>query len=74
MQSLVDEILKMKDFSHPNILNLIGVALDSRNCPCIVTPFILNGSLYNYLKKESVREKMFLTEDDEDIDGVVSSQ
>ena len=56
--SLVEEILKMKDFSHSNILTLMGVALDSRRCPCIVMPFMSNGSLVDYLRKDDARAEL----------------
>ncbi len=42
----------MKDFSHPNVLSLIGVSLDAGQSPHIVMPYMANGSLLNYLKKE----------------------
>ncbi len=42
----------MKDFSHPNVLSLIGVSLDAGQSPYIVMPYMANGSLLNYLKKE----------------------
>ncbi len=35
----------MKDFSHPNILKLKAVAIDRNKSPCIVMPFMWNGSL-----------------------------
>ena len=38
ISSLVLEIVKMKDFSHLNVLMLMGMALDNRNnsYPCLV--------------------------------------
>ncbi len=42
----------MKDFSHPNVLSLIGVSLDVGQSPYIVMPYMANGSLLNYLRKE----------------------
>ncbi len=42
----------MNEFSHPNVLSLIGVSLDAGKTPYIVMPFMANGSLLNYLKKE----------------------
>ncbi len=42
----------MKDFSHPNVLSLFGVSLDAGQSPYIVMPYMANGSLLNYLKKE----------------------
>ena len=49
---MMDEGLKMKKFSHPNVLSLIGVCVDGGPAPYIVMPFMINGSLSAYLKKE----------------------
>ena len=49
---LLDESLKMKSFAHPNILNLIGVCVDAGPAPYIVMPYMANGSLLHYLRKE----------------------
>ena len=49
---LLDESLKMKSFSHPNILNLIGVCVDAGPAPYVVMPYMANGSLLHYLRKE----------------------
>ena len=52
ISELLDESLKMKAFSHPNILNLIGVTLDAGPTPYIVMPYMEMGSLLQYLKRE----------------------
>eukprot|EP00731_Ephydatia_muelleri_P015940 Em0009g364a len=49
---MLEESSKMKDLSHPNVLSLIGVCLDAGSAPYIITPFMGNGSLLSYLKKE----------------------
>ena len=54
------EISKMKDFQHPNVMTLIGVCLDAGPGVSIVMPFMANGSLLNYLKKE--RGNLYLSE------------
>ena len=41
----------MKNFKHPNVLNMIGVSLDTGVSPYIVMPYMANGSLLAYLKK-----------------------
>ena len=61
IKELVDEVMKMKDFSHMNVLTLIGVALDSRKTPYLVMPFMLNGSLCEYLRKDDVRKELLWT-------------
>ena len=52
ISELLDESLKMKTFSHPNILNLIGVCVDAGPAPYVVMPYMEKGSLLQYLKKE----------------------
>jgi len=42
----------MADFDHPNVLNLVGVCLDGGPVPFIIMPFMFNGSLLSYLRKE----------------------
>ena len=41
----------MKDLNHPNILRLIGICIDGGPAPFIITPFMENGSLLSYLRK-----------------------
>ena len=41
-----------------NILTLMGVALDARKTPFLVMPFMSNGSLCEYLRKEDVRKEL----------------
>ena len=52
ISELLDESLKMKAFSHPNILNLIGVCVDAGPAPYVVMPYMERGSLLHFLKKE----------------------
>ena len=52
ISELLDESLKMKTFSHPNILSLIGVCVDAGPAPYVVMPYMEKGSLLQYLKKE----------------------
>ena len=52
ISDLTKESLKMKSFNHPNVLNLMGVCIDAGEAPCIVMPYMANGSLLAYLKKE----------------------
>ena len=53
----------MMDFQHPNVMTLIGVCLDAGPGVSIVMPFMANGSLLDYLKKE--RARLYLTKIDE---------
>jgi serine/threonine protein kinase len=49
---LLKECHKMSEFDHPNVLKLVGVCLDGGPAPYIVMPFMENGSLLSYLRKE----------------------
>ena len=51
----------MQDFSHPHVMSLIGVCLDSG--VGVVMPYMANGSILSYLKKE--RGILLLSEDAE---------
>ena len=42
----------MHTFSHPNVMSLTGICLDTAGGPAVVMPFMDNGSVLNYLKKE----------------------
>ena len=57
---LIEESLKMKSFHHPNVLHLIGVCIDAGAAPYLVMPYMLNGSLLSYLRKE--RPKLTIVE------------
>ena len=59
---------KMSKFDHPNVLTLIGVCLDGGPSPFIIMPFMMNGSLLAYLKKN--REALVVSCDCEDTDKV----
>ena len=54
----------MSRFTHPHVMGLIGVCLDSGPAPFIVMPFMANGSLLYYLKRE--RKNIVLSEDDDE--------
>lgn len=48
----MEESLKMKHFDHSNILRLVGVCIEARPAPYIVMPYMPNGSLLEFLRKE----------------------
>ena len=65
MESVVGESLKMSRFKHAHVMGLIGVCLDAGPAPYIIMPYMANGSLLDYLRKE--RSKLVFTQDtDED--------
>ena len=41
----------MHEFEHKNVLTLRGVCLDGGPAPYIIMPFMANGSLLAYLRK-----------------------
>lgn len=66
VDAILEEALKLKHFSHQNVLNLIGVCIEGSPAPYIVVPFMANGSLLIYLRKEKM--SLVLSNDvDEDI-------
>ena len=72
VQSMVNEINKMLEFNHPHVLSLIGVCLDTGPGVSMVMPFMNNGSLKDYLKKE--RSNLTILEDNPDKVVKVSSR
>ena len=54
----------MVKFDHPNVLKLIGVCLDGGPAPFIIMPFMANGSLLTYLKKN--RQELVFSQDSKD--------
>jgi len=63
IRQVVEEIMRMKQFSHPNILSLSGVTIDNHFSPCIIMPFMWNGSLDRFLQKEENTDKFMFTLD-----------
>ena len=71
MRDMLKECSKMDKFSHPNVLALIGVCLDGGPAPYIIMPFMANGSLLSYIRKN--RETLVVScEDkgDEDVSTI----
>ena len=60
----------MYKFDHPNVLKLSGVCMDGGPAPYIIVPFMANGSLNVYLKKE--RENILLDPESTEPDDAVS--
>ena len=67
VHNMTDEILKMKHFDHPNVMTMIGVCVSIGGGPAIVMPYMENGSLLSYLRKD---KKNITTSDDQDLDTV----
>ena len=71
MKDIIQESVKMIEFNHPNVLNLIGVCVDCGPAPYIVMPYMINGSLLSYLRNN--RQSLIVPEDCDDIDKVIIS-
>ena len=52
VQELLRECVKMKSLNHLHVMTLKGICLDGGPVPYIVLPYMANGSLLSYLKKE----------------------
>ena len=68
VREMLKECAKMLTFSHPNVLTLSGVCLDGGPAPYIIMPFMANGSLLAYLKKQ--RAKLVISGSDFDAEEV----
>ena len=58
----------MSTFDHVNVLTLKGVCLDGGPAPYIIMPFMANGSLLAYLRKN--RKSLVISIDDDDGEDV----
>ena len=52
---MIKESERMMQFNHANVMTLIGICTDVGEAPYIIMPFMANGSLLAYLKKERAR-------------------
>ena len=59
IKNMLSECSKMYHFKHRNVLTLCGVYLDGGPAPYIIMPFIANGSLLAYLRKN--RRKLIIS-------------
>ena len=56
MAELIAETATMKIFDHPNVLQLLGVCVDTNDDDMlkVVLPYMANGDLKNFLKQRRV--------------------
>ena len=66
VQELLSECARMKNFANLHVMNLKGVCLDGGPVPYIVLPYMANGSLASYLKKE--RKNLVMMKDNSTTD------
>ena len=57
--------MKIKDFNHCHIIPVIAVCLDAEMS--VIMPYMANGSVLSYLKKE---QKTLLLQDEADMEEV----
>ena len=62
---MMKESEKMQNFKHPHVLNIVGVCVDGGPAPYIIMPFIANGSLLAYIRKEKTNLVVPKDADDE---------
>ncbi|CAF2311605.1 unnamed protein product [Rotaria sp. Silwood2] len=55
MHEFLFEANRMKDFSHSNVLSLIGVAWDPTRKAMVLLPYMKNGDLRSYISNEKNR-------------------
>ena len=63
----MEESLKMSRFKHPHVMGLIGVCLNAGTAPYIVMPYMANGCLLDYLKRERYSIVLGDNADDEQV-------
>ena len=69
---MIKESVKMHSFEHPHVLNIIGVCVDAGSSPFIVMPFMVNGSLLTYIRKEKKNLVVPIDSTDNDLASVYS--
>ena len=62
VRNMLEECSRMSTFDHVNVLTLKGVCLDGGPAPYIIMPFMANGSLLAYLKKN--RSSLVISSED----------
>ena len=67
IDKFVEESLKMGRFKHSHVMGLIGVCLDAGSAPFIIMPYMANGSLLKYLKKERDNIVTFGNEEEDEV-------
>ena len=65
--NFVEEIMKMSRFKHSHVMGLIGVCLDTGSAPYIIMPYMANGSLLKYLKKERTNIVIYGEMDEDEV-------
>ena len=69
---MIKESVKMHGLEHPHVLNIIGVCVDAGPSPYIIMPFMANGSLLTYIRKEKNKLVRSIDSTDDDLASVFS--
>lgn len=69
IMELLRESVLMYKFNHPNVLPLVGICLDAGPSPYIVLPYMENGSLLSYVKKNRCSLLTSNETDEEEVRG-----
>lgn len=69
VDAMLEEGMKLKYFKHPNVLSLTGVCVEVTPAPYIVMPFMSNGSLLHYLRREKLALVLSKNTDEEIVSG-----
>ena len=60
MTGFIEEVLRMRNFNHKNVLNMFGLVIE-RNLPQVVMPYMANGDLRSFVANpDHVRKMKFL--------------
>ncbi|KAI8764091.1 hepatocyte growth factor receptor, partial [Biomphalaria glabrata] len=54
LAAFIQEALIMKDFEHPNVLELIGLGEKEPGIPYVILPYMENGDLLTYIRNTTV--------------------
>ena len=72
VDKFVEESMKMSRFKHSHVMGLIGVCLDTGSAPYIIMPYMANGSLLKYLRKERNNLVVYGEADEDEVGHCVS--
>ena len=52
-EAFLEEGLRMKNFDHPHVLQLLGIAMSTEQYPMVILPYMANGDLRSYVKEKT---------------------